>query len=115
MHFIFKNSKFNIDLPISTKPKHTMKKSIIALGLMAIAFSSCKETVPNPAPTTPPVDNPVPTPDPKTVAPGTPIETSEKQKSNTISVENEAIKVKSEATTTKTAVNTTNQKENVKI
>lgn len=43
-----------------------MKKSLLILGLLILIFSSCKENVPNPAPTTPPVTNPAPTPDPKT-------------------------------------------------
>lgn len=45
-----------------------MKKSIIALGALAmLAFSSCREDkkVPDPAPNTPPVENPAPTPTPK--------------------------------------------------
>lgn len=46
-----------------------MKKSVIALGAVALlAFASCKEDkkIPDPAPETPPVENPAPTPSPKT-------------------------------------------------
>jgi len=42
-----------------------MKKSLLFVGLIAMALISCRET-PNPAPKTPPVDNPAPKPSPKT-------------------------------------------------
>ncbi|WP_306568096.1 hypothetical protein [Flavobacterium lindanitolerans] len=49
-----------------------MKKSILIVGIIALfAFASCREDkkVPEPAPKTPPVDNPTPPPSPTTVAP----------------------------------------------
>lgn len=49
-----------------------MKKLIIITGIIALfAFASCREDkkVPDPAPKTPPVDNPTPPPSPKTGTP----------------------------------------------
>ena len=56
-----------------------MKKSLIVFGIIAVSIISCRET-PSPAPKTPPVDNPTPKPEPKTVAPGSAVETSDSKK-----------------------------------
>lgn len=52
-----------------------MKKSILIVGMTVLfAFASCREDkkVPDPAPKTPPVDNPTPPPSPTTGVPATP-------------------------------------------
>lgn len=81
-----------------------MKKSVIALGAAALfAFASCKEdkNVPEPAPKTPPVENPTPPPSPTTNAPA-----AEKQDDagTSVSVSKDGVQVKTKDETNKTDV-----------
>ncbi|TPD71167.1 hypothetical protein [Flavobacterium microcysteis] len=91
-----------------------MKKLIIITGLIALfAFASCREDkkIPEPAPKTPPVDNPTPPPSPKT---GIPAETPEED-GTSISVKKDGASVETKDGKNKTDISVSKNDASVEI
>ncbi len=91
-----------------------MKKLIIITGLIAVfAFASCREDkkVPDPAPKTPPVDNPTPPPSPTT---GIPTETQEDD-GTSISVKKDGASIETKDGKNKTDINVSKNDASVEI